>query len=119
MSRGKLMCIGKPEELKLRLGMGHHLDISLPEGKVAELHSAMLSLSPMAQIDTKMAGSVEYALPKSVPLSEIVSLIERRRRDLHIYDWAISQSTLEDVFMSVTKRAADLYAEENEVTAAP
>lgn len=113
MSRGKLMCIGRPEELKLRLGMGHHLTISLPDEKVAGLHDAILSLSAEAQIDTKMAGSVEYALPKTVPLSEIVSFIETRRDELHIHDWAISQSSLEDVFMSVTKKAAEQHDAEH------
>lgn len=101
------MCIGRPEELKLRLGMGHHLTISLSDEKVEALHEAIMSLSTEAQIDTKMAGTVEYALPKTVPLSEIVSFIETRRGELHIHDWAISQSSLEDVFMSVTKRAAE------------
>lgn len=112
MSRGKLMCIGRPEELKLRLGMGHHLTISLPDEKMADLHDAVLGLHGQAKIDTEMAGSVEYRVPKTVPLSKIVSFIETRREELKIYDWVISQSSLEDVFMSVTKRAAEQYAAE-------
>lgn len=115
LSHGKLMCIGKPEELKLRLGMGHHLNVSLPENKIGELHDAILEVSEDAKIDTQLAGNVEYVLPKSVPLSSIFSFVESHRGALRIKDWAISQSTLEDVFLSVTKKAADALKKREDV----
>lgn len=104
MSHGKLKCIGKAEELKLRLGRGHHFSVSLPPHKVAELHDAITSIAPGATIETQLGGNIEYVLPKSFKIPEIFALMEAQRGKLEIRDWSINQATLEDVFLEVTQR---------------
>lgn len=102
MSQGRLMCIGKSEDLKLRLGKGHHLSVSLPEHKVKALHDAVMEIAPEATLENVFEGSVEYVLPRSFAISRIFTLMGERRHTLMIRDWSVNQSTLEDVFMSVT-----------------
>lgn len=109
LSRGKIMCIGNPEELKQRIGKGYHLNISVPESKVPDLHEAILGLNKLAEISTQLAGNLEYTLPKSVTLPTIFTFIESNRQSLQIRDWSINQSTLEDVFMAVT--SSEVYSQ--------
>lgn len=118
MSQGKLKCIGKVEELKLRLGKGHHLSVSVPGPKVAALHDAVTEVAPGAMIETKVGGNLEYVLPKSIAIPQIFSLMERQQDLLEIRDWSINQSTLEDVFMEVTvrdRRETELKLHEHEL----
>lgn len=105
MSHGQLKAIGKVEELKLRLGRGHRLGVSLPVSRMAELHDAVMDLAPGAEIDTLVGGNVEYVLPKSVAIPDIFAFVGRKKDQLGVRDWAINQSTLEDVFLRVTKQA--------------
>lgn len=102
MSQGELMCIGQAEELKMRLGKGHHLSVSLPEANMAALHEAILSVAPEACVETHIGGSVDYVLPQSFPVADIFELMKRRRHELAIRDWSVNQSSLEDVFLRVT-----------------
>lgn len=104
MSQGSLKCIGKAEELKLRLGKGHHLSVSLPAGKMAMLHDAIMAVAPEAEIETELGGNVEYVLPKELAIPSVFALMEKKRDLLEIRDWAINQSTLEDVFLEVTQK---------------
>lgn len=105
MSEGELKCIGTAEELKLRLGKGHHLNVSLPESNLAALHMEITKIAPGAVIETQIGGSVEYVLPKGFAVDGIFRLISEKRDQLEIRDWAVNQSSLEDVFLAVTRNA--------------
>lgn len=104
MSEGELKCIGTVEDLKLRLGKGHRLMISLPASRIADLHQAITEIAPDASVETIIGGNVEYVLPRALAISSILTLMGQRRADLGITDWTINQSSLEDVFMKVTRR---------------
>lgn len=107
ISNGQLQCIGKVEELKLRLGKGHHLSVSLPPSKVSALHDAIMEAVPEAEIETRVGGSIEYVLPRSFAVMEVLKLMRRKGEELEIRDWAVNQSTLEDVFTEVILRSRD------------
>ncbi|CAN8067883.1 unnamed protein product [Agarophyton chilense] len=115
MSRGRLKCIGTPEDLKLRLGGGHRLSVSLPESKVAALHDAVQSLAPGSVVETSLGGSVEYVLPKSFAAARIFSMMAEKKKELRVRDWSINQSTLEDVFSRVTERTRRTDVSESKV----
>jgi ABC-type multidrug transport system ATPase subunit len=118
MSRGLLKTIGRPEELRLRLGRGYRLSASLPATQGSAFHDVVMSLSPKARIETQMSGRqsfVDYSLPKSVPVSKVFEAMASHRQELQIVDWGVSQSSLEDVFIAVT--AKDLADAEAKSTA--
>eukprot|EP00177_Eucheuma_denticulatum_P004698 GFKZ01008528.1.p1 GENE.GFKZ01008528.1~~GFKZ01008528.1.p1 ORF type:complete len:907 (+),score=108.45 GFKZ01008528.1:107-2827(+) len=104
VSHGRLRCIGKVEDLQLRLGKGHHLSVSLPSSNVGPFQTALQKIAPEAEVETQLGGNLEYVLPKSFAITRVFELMERERVELEIRDWAINQSTLEDVFLEVTKR---------------
>jgi ABC-type multidrug transport system ATPase subunit len=116
MSKGSLRCIGQPEELRLRLGRGYNLSASVPESSAVALHELIMSISSESMVETALAGNLRYSIPRSVPASKIFNAITANRERLQISDWGLAQSSLEDVFLNVTrdeaavkgaKRAAD------------
>jgi ABC-type multidrug transport system ATPase subunit len=111
LARGQLKTIGRPEELRLRLGRGYRLSASFPASHGAAFHDLVMSLSKEARIETQMSGRqrfVDYSLPKSVPASRVFELMASRRNELQIADWGLSQSSLEDVFLAVTSRDSEV-----------
>lgn len=115
MSQGQLKCIGTPEELKLRLGKGHHLSVSLPSAKLGALHDAVMRLEPEAVMQNVSGGNAEYVLPRSFAVAEVFSMMVQQKDELCVRDWSIHQSTLEDVFLRVTERTKREPANEENV----
>lgn len=105
MSQGTLKCIGTSEELKLRLGDGHRLSVSLPESMFSQLLDELTGVAPGTIIDTVVGNNVELVLPKNASIPAVLTKIAERKRELRISDWAIQQSSLEDVFVKVTRAA--------------
>jgi ABC-type multidrug transport system ATPase subunit len=106
MSKGTLKCIGQPEELRLRLGRGYNLSVSVPESTAAALHELIMNISSESIVETVLAGNVKYSIPRSVPASKIFNAITANRERLQISDWGLAQSSLEDVFLNVTRDEA-------------
>jgi len=104
MALGNLVAIGSPTALKLRLASGYRLTASVPAGRQPELDSlirAELS-ADAALLPDSLGGSVSYSLPRDIDLAKVFTVMEASREGLHLRDWGVSQSTLEDVFVDVT-----------------
>jgi ABC-type multidrug transport system ATPase subunit len=106
MSKGSLKCIGQPEELRLRLGRGYNLSVSVPESTAAAMHELIMNISSESIVETALAGNLKYSIPRSVPASKIFNAITANRERLQISDWGLAQSSLEDVFLNVTRDEA-------------
>ncbi|GJD05687.1 ABC transporter A family member 8 [Galdieria sulphuraria] len=103
MANGSLKCIGSPEELKIRLGKGFRLNISCPRKRIQSVRSFIEEQYPEAFLDHSLAGSIIFWLPRNISIASVFELMEKVKDELSIQDWGISQSTLEDVFISVTR----------------
>lgn len=106
LAHGQLQCIGSPDELRVRYGRGYRVTFSLPESKMGDLHQMMTELSIEATFEGGLSGNVTYMVPKSVALSAIFAQVEGYRERLALRDWGVSQSSLEDVFVDITKQEA-------------
>lgn len=103
MASGSLRCIGPPEELKIRLGKGFRLNVSCPRRCVEQVRLFIEQQYPDAILDHSLAGSVIFWLPRNVSIASVFETMEKVKDELSIQDWGISQSTLEDIFISVTR----------------
>jgi len=103
MASGSLKCVGPPEELKIRLGKGFRLNISCPRRRVKQVLSFIEQQYADAFLDHSLAGSVVFWLPRNVSIASVFETMEKVKDELSIQDWGISQSTLEDVFIGVTR----------------
>merc|ERR1711934_475701 len=107
LAHGKLRCIGNSLHLKSKFGEGYRVNIACPEEEHDAVVERVRSYVPSAQIMAQSGRS----LILSVDTSETKALValfeyleeEQQREDSVIGDWGVSQTTLEDVFLKVTR----------------
>merc|ERR1712146_6950 len=111
--RGRMRCIGDPLHLKNRFGKGYALQLLLTR-KVADDPEAIAELDKFISSDVSFAASVEAAsgtartyrlATEDVSLSDVFNAMEASKDSLGVREWALSQSTMEDVFATVCLKA--------------
>ena len=126
MARGKLRCIGKAAELKLRFGSGFTFTVSVNltncKNKMEQnavqnnMHLYIMKMFPTASLLAEpIAGTSQYEVNrKDVVLSTVFSLMEDDAVKLKylITDWAITETSLDQCFLKVARR---VHAEEDGV----
>lgn len=101
---GRLLAVGSPSALKVRLSSGYRLTASVPAARVAELAALITTelSSDAALLPDSLGGSVSYSLPRDVDLARVFTVMEASRESYEVRDWGVSQSSLEDVFVGIT-----------------
>eukprot|EP00184_Porphyridium_aerugineum_P003115 CAMPEP_0184694560 /NCGR_PEP_ID=MMETSP0313-20130426/2460_1 /TAXON_ID=2792 /ORGANISM="Porphyridium aerugineum, Strain SAG 1380-2" /LENGTH=1037 /DNA_ID=CAMNT_0027152857 /DNA_START=117 /DNA_END=3230 /DNA_ORIENTATION=- len=120
MAYGRLLCVGTPEELRFRLGKGYHLSVMLDAKHEEEFTQGLKqNVSQEASVVASLAGSLIFELPRSIVLSSVFEYISSVSASFGIRDWGISQSTLEDIFIQLTRDAERKEEQANAVNAEP
>ena len=106
MSAGRLVAVGAPSGLVLNLSTGYRLTASLPAARVEALGAVVRGelAADAVLLPDSLGGSVTFSLPRSVHLGRVFDVMEASRERLGVDDWGVSQSTLEDVFISIVER---------------
>jgi len=105
MIKGKMECSGSPQELKERFGEGYQLDVKVPVAKVTEFKAFLGKLFSETELVEEHLGRMTYKIPKNqITLAALFGSFEENKRALEIEDYSISQTTLEQVFISFAKR---------------
>lgn len=121
MARGKVRCVGKAAELKLRFGAGYTFTMSVDvaddhDGSRLEAADQFVRqrLFPSANmLSAPIAGAMQYEVANTdVDLSRVFEVMEdpQLREDMGIIDWGITETTLEECFLKITRR---VHAEED------
>lgn len=104
------MCVGDPESLKNRLGIGYRIEITIDckrhDQSAAIAKDLLLRLNRVfdgkVELNRNINGHVIYNVPRSaVQLSKIFAQVTNLTKEFPVRDWAVSSSTLEDVFVRV------------------
>ena len=105
MIDGELKCIGISADLKNRYGEGYKLSIQTARGKPEEPADEFVrKIAPGAVLVNKLSGTRNYQVPKGIfSLDYIFSAMEENKEKLSITDWAITNTTLEEVFLQISK----------------
>lgn len=115
MVKGKLKCVGTSFYLKQKYGEGHRLTLNVDDDKSKEVMKTIQKLFPKAvEVDSK-GGNLIVGLNDFENLLDLVKMLESKDSSgldeytlkKSIKDWNVSHSTLEEVFMKVTKEEAD------------
>jgi hypothetical protein len=102
---GRLACLGTSQHLKGKFGQGYLMEIKTRNiAKEADLHEFVMSLCPGAVLDESHSGQFKYSLPHGLQLSRLFRAVEQRKGDLEVEDYSISQTTLEQVFLSFARQ---------------
>eukprot|EP00761_Pharyngomonas_kirbyi_P005605 gb/GECH01005610.1/.p1 GENE.gb/GECH01005610.1/~~gb/GECH01005610.1/.p1 ORF type:complete len:876 (+),score=173.56 gb/GECH01005610.1/:1-2628(+) len=105
MSQGSLRCLGSALHLKNKFGEGFRVSITFDPEHVEESKIAFQNMFPHSQLVTAFSGNCVFEVSKEdQKLSKMVADIESKRESMHIKEWSLTQTTLEDVFLSIIRR---------------
>ncbi|XP_068932653.1 ABC-type organic anion transporter ABCA8-like isoform X2 [Petaurus breviceps papuanus] len=106
MVSGQLRCIGSIQHLKSKFGKDYILEIKVKEpGQVRHLHEEILKLFPTAAKQKRYSSLMVYKLPVEdvYPLSQAFSKLEAAKHTFNLEEYSLSQCTLEQVFLDLSK----------------
>ncbi|XP_012588530.1 PREDICTED: ATP-binding cassette sub-family A member 9 isoform X2 [Condylura cristata] len=106
MVSGRLRCIGSIQHLKSKFGKDYLLEMKVktPE-QVEPLHNEILRLFPQAARQERYSSLMVYKLPVEdvQPLSQAFFKLEIVKQSFDLEEYSLSQSTLEQVFLELSK----------------
>ncbi|OAE27724.1 hypothetical protein AXG93_4193s1240 [Marchantia polymorpha subsp. ruderalis] len=105
MVSGRLMCLGSIQHLKSRFGSGYNLEMRCkrPED-MQRLHEFITRSFPGSKLDEQHNTRVKYCIPlEGVSLSKVFGVIEAEKDLVGLEDYSVSQSSLEQIFISFAK----------------
>jgi ATP-binding cassette subfamily A (ABC1) protein 3 len=102
MKLGEMVCLGDSQHLRSAHGTGFLLEMTLssPEMTAKAKHFVMNSFAHASVVDEHVT-MINFEIPRSsiARLSQAFKQLEEKKVDLGIVDYALSQSTLEQVFL--------------------
>ncbi|XP_058417428.1 ATP-binding cassette sub-family A member 9 [Diceros bicornis minor] len=106
MVSGRLRCIGSIQHLKSKFGKDYLLEMKVKTPtQVEPLHSEILRLFPQAARQERYSSLMVYKLPVEdvQPLSQAFFKLELVKQSFNLEEYSLSQSTLEQVFLELSK----------------
>ncbi|XP_048221137.1 ABC-type organic anion transporter ABCA8-like [Perognathus longimembris pacificus] len=106
MVSGRLRCIGSIQHLKSKFGKDYLLEMKVKTPSQAEpLHEEILRLFPQAARQDRYSSLMVYKLPVEdvKPLAQAFFKLEKVKQNFDLEDYSLSQSTLEQVFLELSK----------------
>jgi len=103
MSHGTMRCCNTQLKLKEKYGTGFRLTYSNEPARYRELKQFITSIIPEQHkvIRDLASNSVYEFIPTKGLISRLFKIIEQNKDRFGIIDWGISQSSLEEVFLSI------------------
>lgn len=102
MTLGQMRVIGPPSELRMRFDQGYTLMIAAALEKQTALEAMVMNLAPSAQLRDAISGVRVYNVPKNtVNVGELFQAVEAQKEQMGIKDWGLSQTSLEEVFLTI------------------
>nr|XP_019588401.1 PREDICTED: ATP-binding cassette sub-family A member 9 isoform X2 [Rhinolophus sinicus]XP_019588402.1 PREDICTED: ATP-binding cassette sub-family A member 9 isoform X2 [Rhinolophus sinicus]XP_019588403.1 PREDICTED: ATP-binding cassette sub-family A member 9 isoform X2 [Rhinolophus sinicus] len=106
MVSGRLRCIGSIQHLKSKFGKDYLLEMKVKTlAQVEPLHTEILRLFPQAARQDRYSSLMVYKLPVEdvQPLSQAFFKLEIVKQSFDLEEYSLSQSTLEQVFLDLSK----------------
>jgi ABC-type multidrug transport system ATPase subunit len=108
LNRGQLRCLGSPQHLKSKFGSGYNVQIKTSDPKnmesIKEFATANFSGAKLIEYHGQLQT---YSLPaEDLSLSRIFKVLETNRSKLLIDEYSVSQSSLEQIFLKMSKSQA-------------
>nr|CAB3219611.1 ATP-binding cassette sub-family A member 3-like [Phallusia mammillata] len=111
MVNGQLRCLGGPQHLKNRFSQGYTIEIKMAStaGDSSTAKHLMDTKFPGCTLKDEHPGLLTYHVPQclsgkiQLKLSEVFKVMESIKQQLNLYDYTVSQTTLEQVFLSLVR----------------
>ncbi|XP_059408851.1 phospholipid-transporting ATPase ABCA1a isoform X1 [Carassius carassius] len=110
MVNGRFRCLGSVQHLKNKFGDGYTIILRVA-GADPQLEPVMEFIEkelPGSTLKEKHRNMLQYQLPSSLTsLARIFNILSKNKEQLHIEDYSISQTTLDQVFFNFAKDQSD------------
>ncbi|XP_006970522.1 ABC-type organic anion transporter ABCA8A-like isoform X3 [Peromyscus maniculatus bairdii] len=106
MVSGRLRCIGSIQHLKSKFGKDYLLEMKVKTlAQVEPINTEIMRLFPQAARQERYSSLMVYKLPKEdvQPLSQAFFKLETVKQSFDLEEYSLSQSTLEQVFLELSK----------------
>uniref|UniRef100_K7BKP1 ATP-binding cassette, sub-family A (ABC1), member 9 n=1 Tax=Pan troglodytes TaxID=9598 RepID=K7BKP1_PANTR len=106
MVSGRLRCIGSIQHLKSKFGKDYLLEMKVKNlAQMEPLHAEILRLFPQAARQERYSSLMVYKLPVEdvQPLAQAFFKLEKVKQSFDLEEYSLSQSTLEQVFLELSK----------------
>ncbi|KAM6163533.1 ATP-binding cassette sub-family A member 6 [Rhynchocyon petersi] len=106
MVSGRLRCIGPIEHLKSKFGKDYLLELKVKElSQATAVHAEILRLFPQAARQERYSSFLDYKIPIEdvYPLSQAFHRLEGVKQNFDLEEYTLSQCTLEQVFLELSK----------------
>ncbi|XP_065271404.1 ABC-type organic anion transporter ABCA8-like [Emys orbicularis] len=106
MVSGKLRCIGSIQYLKNKFGKGYLLEIKVKDPEQVDLiHAEITQIFPLAARQERYSSLMVYKIPMEnvQSLSQAFFNLEAAKRTFDLEEYSLSQSTLEQVFLELSR----------------
>jgi hypothetical protein len=110
MSYAKLRCVGSSLHLKTKFGDGYKVEVTCDEGGAEAAQAFVRSLLPAEAAVISQVGGTHFVFQSpttSTELSKLFAAMEARPPSARIKDWAMRQTSMEEVFLHVATRAEE------------
>ncbi|XP_058116459.1 phospholipid-transporting ATPase ABCA3-like [Anopheles ziemanni] len=110
MVNGEFKCLGSTQHLKNKFSNGYFLTIKLKRtevanvDRIADVKQYIVERFPQAELKEEYLESVTYQIPsENTRWSTMFGIMENAKKVLDIEDYALGQTSLEQVFLYFTK----------------
>ncbi|KAM9208960.1 phospholipid-transporting ATPase ABCA3-like [Dugong dugon] len=106
MAKGNLQCCGSSVFLKQKYGTGYHMVmVKEPQCKATEVASLIYNYVPDAILESNVGAELSFILPKKCAnrFEDLFRELENHQVSLGIASYAVSVTTMEEVFLRVNK----------------
>ncbi|KAG5510488.1 hypothetical protein GH5_06688 [Leishmania sp. Ghana 2012 LV757] len=105
MADGALRCIGDKIHLKQKYGSGFEMGIRIARKDMRVAVQRFVEKGfPEAVLNEFKGQRFVYALPQDTKLSEAFRQLQRNKERLHITDYSVSQTSIEQVFLRISEQ---------------
>lgn len=102
MSLGQLKCVGSSLHLKNKFGDGYKISINFDEENRTEATKFLTNLLPNARPVDVFAGRAAYEIKRELfSVGDTFIKMEEEGKEHHIREFAVNQTSLEDVFLNI------------------
>ncbi|XP_033029913.1 phospholipid-transporting ATPase ABCA1 [Lacerta agilis] len=110
MVNGRFRCLGSVQHLKNRFGDGYTIIVRIAGANpdLKPVQDFFELAFPGSVLKEKHCNMLQYQLPSSQSsLARIFSILSQNKKRLHIEDYSVSQTTLDQVFVNFAKDQSD------------
>ncbi|XP_026071559.1 ATP-binding cassette sub-family A member 1 [Carassius auratus] len=110
MVNGQFKCLGSIQHLKSRFGEGYTLIIrvSAAQADLCTVETFVRDTFPGSTLKEKHHNTLQYQIPQGEgALAHIFSQLSKHQQQLHVEDYSVSQTTLDQVFVSFARQQCD------------